>query len=212
MQQGWDQQVAVSYLLGLDAHIPQEFQEVRTQEKVMAELRKAAKEGGLGPLFRDGGGPAVPGSPSPRLLAHVRLAEQIASFNVVPEYGEYEGARASILTRTISVLNDENTIDREPHPSAYRALLWKVSGHPRLRKPRPALPRGRGHPTEHRWSALVRGGRLSSGRSPEPQERHILRTRSKRQRRVLSSATAHASSLMAAVARAQGYSAIGRRA
>ena len=51
MQQGWDQQVAVSYLLGLDARIPQEFQEVRTQEKAMAELRKAAKEGGLGRYF-----------------------------------------------------------------------------------------------------------------------------------------------------------------
>ena len=48
MQQAWDQQVAISYLLGLDARIPQEFQEVRTQEKAMAELRKAAKEGGLG--------------------------------------------------------------------------------------------------------------------------------------------------------------------
>jgi uncharacterized protein YydD (DUF2326 family) len=46
-QQPWDRQVAVSYLLGLDARIPQEFQEVRNQEKAMAELRKAAKEGGL---------------------------------------------------------------------------------------------------------------------------------------------------------------------
>ena len=110
MQQGWDQQVAVSYLLGLDAHIPQEFQEVRTQEKVMAELRKAAKEGGLGRYF------GTAADLRTRLtIAEARarrLAEQIASFNVVPEYGEYE-REASILTRNISVLNDENTIDRE---------------------------------------------------------------------------------------------------
>ena len=46
-QQAWDQQVAVSYLLSLDAAIPQEFQEIRTQEKAMSELRKAAREGGL---------------------------------------------------------------------------------------------------------------------------------------------------------------------
>ena len=110
MQQGWDQQVAVSYLLGLDARIPQEFQEVRMQEKAMAELRKAAKEGGLGRYF------GTAADLRTRLaIAEARarrLAEQIASFNVVPEYGDYE-REASVLTRNISVLNDENTIDRE---------------------------------------------------------------------------------------------------
>jgi uncharacterized protein YydD (DUF2326 family) len=50
-QQPWDQQVSMSYLLGLDTKIPQEFQEVRTQEKAMSELRKAAKEGRLGRYF-----------------------------------------------------------------------------------------------------------------------------------------------------------------
>jgi uncharacterized protein YydD (DUF2326 family) len=110
MQQVWDQQVAVSYLLGLDARIPQEFQEVRTQEKAMAELRKAAKEGGLGRYF------GTAADLRTRLtIAEARarrLAEQIDSFNVVPEYGEYE-REASELTRKISVINDENTIDRE---------------------------------------------------------------------------------------------------
>jgi uncharacterized protein YydD (DUF2326 family) len=80
MQQGWDQQVAVSYLLGLDARIPQEFQEVRTQEKAMAELRKAAKEGGLGRYFG-----TVADLRTRLAIAEARarrLAEQIASFNV----------------------------------------------------------------------------------------------------------------------------------
>lgn len=110
MQQAWDQQVAVSYLLGLDARIPQEFQEVRTQEKATAELRKAAKEGGLGRYF---------GS-SADLRTRVaiaeararRLREQLVAFKVVPEYAEFE-REASSLTRDISALNDENTIDRE---------------------------------------------------------------------------------------------------
>ena len=110
MQQAWDQQVAVSHLLGLDARIPQEFQEIRTQEKAMAELRKAAKEGGLGRYF------GTAADLRTRLtIAEARarrLAEQIASFNVVPEYAEHE-REASVLTRDISVLNDENTIDRE---------------------------------------------------------------------------------------------------
>ncbi|MGA9867361.1 MAG: ABC-three component system protein [Acetobacteraceae bacterium] len=109
-QQPWDQQVAVSYLLGLDARIPQEFQEVRTQEKAMAEVRKAAKEGGLGRYF------GTAADLRTRLtIAEARarrLREQLASFNVVPEYAELE-REASVLTRDISVLNDENTMDRE---------------------------------------------------------------------------------------------------
>ena len=110
MQQTWDQQVAVSYLLGFDAKIPQEFQEVRTQEKAMAELRKAAREGGLGRYF------GTAADLRTRLtIAEARarrISEQLAAFNVVPEYAEFE-REASELTRDISVLNDENTIDRE---------------------------------------------------------------------------------------------------
>lgn len=110
MQQAWDQQVAVSYLLGLDARIPQEFQEVRTQEKAMSELRKAAKEGGLGRYF------GTAADLRTRLtIAEARarrLAEQLTSFTVVPEYAELE-REASVLTRDISVFNNENTIDRE---------------------------------------------------------------------------------------------------
>jgi uncharacterized protein YydD (DUF2326 family) len=110
MQQPWDQQVAVSYLLGLDARIPQEFQEIRTQEKAMAELRKAAKDGGLGRYF------GTAADLRTRLtIAEARarrLGEQLASFNVVPQYAEIE-REASVLTRDISGLNDENTTDRE---------------------------------------------------------------------------------------------------
>jgi uncharacterized protein YydD (DUF2326 family) len=110
MQQGWDQQVAVSYLLGLDARIPQDFQEVRTQEKAVAEVRKAAKEGGLGRYF----GTAAD-LRTKLTIAEARarrLRGQISTFNVVPEYSEYE-REASELTSTISNLNDQNTIDRE---------------------------------------------------------------------------------------------------
>lgn len=109
-QQPWDQQVAVSYLLGLDARIPQEFQEVRTQEKAMAELRKAAKEGGLGRYF------GTAADLRTRLtIAEARarrMRDQVASFSVVPEYTDME-REASELTRSISMLNDENTMDRE---------------------------------------------------------------------------------------------------
>lgn len=51
MQQTWDQQVSICYLLGLDWTIPGKFQELRGQEKVAQELRKAAKSGDLGRYF-----------------------------------------------------------------------------------------------------------------------------------------------------------------
>ena len=109
-QQLWDQQVAVSYLLGLDAGIPQEFQGVRTQEKAMKELRKAAREGALGHYF----GSAAELRTRVTIAearAH-RLREHVASFNVVPEYAGLE-SEASAITREISTFNDENTADRE---------------------------------------------------------------------------------------------------
>ncbi len=109
-QQPWDQQVSMSYLLGLDTTIPREFQEVRTQEKAMSELRKAAKEGGLGRYF------GTAAELRTRLtIAEARarrLREQLANFVVVPEYAELE-REASTLTRDISGINDQNTTDRE---------------------------------------------------------------------------------------------------
>jgi uncharacterized protein YydD (DUF2326 family) len=109
-QQPWDQQVAVSYLLGLDVHIPREFQEVRIKEKAMSELRKAAKEGSFGRYFDSAADLRT------RLaIAEARvlpIREQVANFNVVPQYADLE-REASVITREISQLNDENTLDRE---------------------------------------------------------------------------------------------------
>src|SRR5262249_31093748 len=45
MQQKWDQQVAISYLLGLDWTIPQQWQLVRERESALKEMRKAATGG-----------------------------------------------------------------------------------------------------------------------------------------------------------------------
>ncbi|WP_298307327.1 ABC-three component system protein [uncultured Erythrobacter sp.] len=109
-QQGWDQQVAVSYLLGLDAGIAQEFQETRAQEKAMAELRKAAKQGNLGRFYGNAADFRT------RLAVAQtnarRLQEQVAAFNVVPEYTGME-REATEITRAISALNNDNLIDRE---------------------------------------------------------------------------------------------------
>ena len=109
-QQNWDQQVAISYLLGLDASISQEFQETRAQESAMAELRKAAKQGDLGSFY---GNSADFGTRVAIAKTKTRqLQGQLAEFNVVPEYAAME-QEASVITRAISTINDDNLIDRE---------------------------------------------------------------------------------------------------
>jgi len=50
-QQGWDWQENLSYLFGLDWQIPYEFQKIRTREKALEELRKAAKGGAFGDII-----------------------------------------------------------------------------------------------------------------------------------------------------------------
>ncbi|MFD2431658.1 ABC-three component system protein [Sphingobium scionense] len=109
-QQGWDQQVAISFLLGLDALVPQQFQEVRTRERAMGELRKAAKDGGLGRYF--GTAADLRTKMTVAEARARRLRDQVSTFTVVPEYTEME-KEASRITREISTLNDDNTADRE---------------------------------------------------------------------------------------------------
>lgn len=108
MQQTWDQQVSICYLLGLDWTIPGKFQELRGQEKVAQELRKAARSGDLGRFF----GKAA--DLRTRLtIAEARaqrLREQLGNFEVVPEYKELE-REANEITRQIDALNVENLMD-----------------------------------------------------------------------------------------------------
>lgn len=110
MQQAWDQQVAISYLLGLDASVPQQFQEVRTRERAMAELRKAAKDGSLG--HYSGTAADLRTRMTIAEARARRMREHLDTFNVVPEYSGME-QEASQITREISTLSDDNTSDRE---------------------------------------------------------------------------------------------------
>ena len=110
MQQAWDQQVSICYLLGLDWTIPGKFQELRGQEKVARELRKAAKSGDLGRYF---GKSADLRTRLTLAEAHaIRLLEQLASFEVVPAYKDLE-REANLITREIDVLNVDSVMDGE---------------------------------------------------------------------------------------------------
>lgn len=108
MQQVWDQQVNISYLLGLDWTIPRDWQIVREQEKGLKELRKAAEEGTLSEVI----------GTTAELRTQMaiaedrarRLREQLDNFQILPQYREFE-IEASRIGRQIGTLSDENTID-----------------------------------------------------------------------------------------------------
>jgi uncharacterized protein YydD (DUF2326 family) len=109
-QSVYDQQVALTYLLGLDWSIPQEWESIRQTERSLEELRKAARAGLLDALV---GGSAA------ELRTHLALAEnraaslrgRMGTFVVHPEYHSLE-TEASGLTERISELLDQDTIDR----------------------------------------------------------------------------------------------------
>jgi uncharacterized protein YydD (DUF2326 family) len=108
-QQLGSQQIAVSYLLGLDWDVPRQLQEVRKKEKTIRQLRKAAREGTLGRII-----PSAAELRANLTLAERRvtaLKERIASFVVLPEYTERE-QEAAELTQRLNALADENTTDR----------------------------------------------------------------------------------------------------
>jgi uncharacterized protein YydD (DUF2326 family) len=105
-----DQQVALSFLLGLDWTIPQQWQLVREREETLKQLKRALKEGTLGSPI------GTAASMRPQLLyareRSARLTKAVAEFRVVAEYHELE-KEASALTRQIAELADESAIERQ---------------------------------------------------------------------------------------------------
>lgn len=105
----WHGEVNVSYLLGLDWTIPQQWQTVRDRLDELKKLKKAAEQGVLGDIVgRSGDIHAA------LVLAQKRVAvlkERIATFNLMPEYRERESETASIA-RDIARLSDDNMADK----------------------------------------------------------------------------------------------------
>jgi uncharacterized protein YydD (DUF2326 family) len=110
IQQTWDQQVAVAFLLGLDWTIPQAWEMVRQREKALTQLKKAAAQGALGGII----------SSSAELRTQLVIAEQaserlnqaLGQFQVLAEYRELE-QEASHITRTMNELSNQNTLDEQ---------------------------------------------------------------------------------------------------
>jgi uncharacterized protein YydD (DUF2326 family) len=108
-QQLWDQQVSISYLLGLDWTIPQQWQSVRNKEKSLKDLQKAAREGELDTFIG-----TTAELRTLLMLAENRffeLKKHVTNYQVLPEYRKLE-QEANLLTRELGNLADENTTDR----------------------------------------------------------------------------------------------------
>ncbi|MER7035382.1 ABC-three component system protein, partial [Streptomyces albidoflavus] len=104
-----DQQVNLSYLLGLDWSIPKDWEAVRQRERSLKELKKAAKDGAMGDAI--GKAAELRASLAIAQAGVTRLSDQLKSFRVVDEYSELQ-KEAARLSRKISQHNDENTLDR----------------------------------------------------------------------------------------------------
>lgn len=110
MQSLWDEQVNISYLLGIDWEISQKWQFVREREKTLDELRKALKEGTLGDFIGTAAELRTQFALSQRRVNQLR--ENLQNFQILPEYEKFE-QEASILTREIGILYDENSVDNQ---------------------------------------------------------------------------------------------------
>lgn len=108
-QQLADQQVNISFLVGLDWSVPRQWQNVRDREKTLEQIKKGMKQGAFG---------AVVGSAaslkSELIVAQDRIKKlkaALASFKVLDQYHDLE-REGSSLTARLAELADDNVLDR----------------------------------------------------------------------------------------------------
>lgn len=108
-QQPFDQQVNLSFLMGLDWSVAQEWQPIREQERTLEALKKGLKEGALGSQFGTASqlrSELIVAEDATRLLA-----ASVASFKVLEQYHKLE-IEASQLTKRLSTMADDNIVDQ----------------------------------------------------------------------------------------------------
>ncbi|MHB8330814.1 MAG: ABC-three component system protein, partial [Candidatus Dormibacteria bacterium] len=109
-QQLWDSQVCVSWLLGLDWHISQEWQDIRDVEGSLKAVRRAARDG----VLVDAIGDAADLRTSLAVEeGRARAARQAArEFRVIDRYRELE-AEANETTKLLQDLTDQIALDQQ---------------------------------------------------------------------------------------------------
>jgi uncharacterized protein YydD (DUF2326 family) len=129
-QQTWDQQVALSYLIGLDWRISQEWQKVREQERSIQELKKALSGDGDGVFQVTIGNVATLRTELAVSQNAARVArDDLLSFRVIDQYQSLEQEALSI-TRELAQLADENTLDRRLLADLAAAISAEVPPRP----------------------------------------------------------------------------------
>jgi len=105
----WNQQVAISYLLGLDWRIASELQGLRGKERIARELGRAARSGNLGTFVGRTADIRTRLAVTERKIE--RLSSQLQTFQVIPEYRELQ-LEANDITAQINSLGEGNFVDR----------------------------------------------------------------------------------------------------
>lgn len=109
-QQPYDEQINLSFLLGLDWTLSSDFQVLRDKEKALKELKKSLKQGLLDTLVES---PANLRSQIAVLEGKIKNAQSnLTTFNLLPEYRQYENELTKINIE-IKTLIDKNTIENE---------------------------------------------------------------------------------------------------
>lgn len=122
-----DQQLALSYLTGLDWTLAIEWERVRRREKSLDALRKALREGDVG----------LPTGSAAEIRSQLVVAERqaaamrenVSTFRVIDEYGELE-REANALTRELSEILDDNAADSQLITHIEDALRTEVAQEP----------------------------------------------------------------------------------
>jgi uncharacterized protein YydD (DUF2326 family) len=104
-----DQQMALSYLFGLDWTIARDWEQVRARENELAQIKRAYVGGAFGDVLEP-----VAALRTQLAVADERvrlLRESLSTFRVLEQYEELEKT-ASQLTAELAVIADENAMDR----------------------------------------------------------------------------------------------------
>jgi len=110
MQQAGDQQIAISYLLGIDWTISQQWEVVRQKEKQIRELKRIVGQGVLTEVLD-----SAASLRSRLVVAEDKLKKLVNTLTTFRVHEQYESLEreASSLTRELGDIADENAVDRQ---------------------------------------------------------------------------------------------------
>jgi uncharacterized protein YydD (DUF2326 family) len=112
-------QVAISFLLGLDWTIPQEWQVVRDSEEEIKKLKAAVGDGDLAEIVGKRAELRSDIATAEVALAKARI--RVNEFQVLPDFRTYE-QQAGEATRLIADLSDQNAVDEASLSDLERAI------------------------------------------------------------------------------------------